>query len=225
MTLIELTIALAVAGLLMSMSVVAISALSDADLRSSAVQLTGSIKFSYDRAIMQNRIQRIGMNIDEGTWWLEYTQDPFALREERDEGTMGATIDEDGKLVYVGEEEIRSRLRFDRDTDPQVKMALEGGLGAAFTREEDMQERRLPGSVRFARVWTGHQEEPIDEGIAFLHFFDGGWTEPAMIELRDEDDDIVTLRVAPLTGRVRTYPHALDAPELEEHDGHEDGDL
>jgi general secretion pathway protein H len=224
LTLIEITIALGLAALLMSVATVSIRALSDANLRSAATELTGAIKYSYDRAIMQNRIQRIAFDLDRGQWWIDYTEDPFSIRERRTEGTMGAVQDEDGAIVQPGEEDFRDDLRLDDDVDQEVKKALEGGLGASFSRDEGERVHPLPGGVRFARVWTGHQEEPFEKGIAFLHFFDGGWTEPALIELRDDGDDVVTLKVAPLTGRVRSYHEALDAPEVEDYDPFEEGD-
>ncbi|MEM1026069.1 MAG: hypothetical protein AAGD10_13855 [Myxococcota bacterium] len=226
LTLIEITIALGVAALIMGLGVVSVNALSDRNLRTGAMQLTGAIKYSYDRSIMQNRIQRLGMNIDTGEWWLDYTDGEFSVRRERAEGSKGAMLDENGRIVQVGEEELRDELRLDDEIDGELRQALEGGLGARFEREEgDEEPRKLPGSVKFSRVWTGHQEEPFEEGIAFIHFFDGGWTEPALIELVDGDDDYVTLTVAPLTGRVRTKHERMKDPQVDDFDGFDEGDL
>lgn len=224
LTLIEITIGLSIAALVMTMSVVAINSLTDASLRSAAVELTGAIKYSYDRAIMQNRVQRLGMDINEGEWWLEFTEDPFAISEQRLEGESGFTRDEDGKIVRPDEDDFALDLGIDRDTDSEVKAALEGGRAASFMKEEGDDVRKLPRGVRFSRVWTGHQEEPFNQGIAFLHFFRSGFSEPAYIELKDGDDDVVVLQVAPLTGRVRTSHEPFDAPEVEEYDGYEEGD-
>jgi len=206
----------------MTMSVIAINSLTDASLRSSAVELTGAIKYSYDRAIMQNRIQRLAMNIDEGEWWLEFTTDPFAISEQRIEGEVGARVDEDGKLQRSDDD--FDDFDFDRDTDPEVRRALEGGRAAGFTREEDSEVRKLPRGIQFSRIWTGHQEEPFTKGVAFLHFFTSGWTEPAYIELMDGDEDVVVLKVEPLTGRVRTKHEPFEAPDVEDYDGYEEGD-
>ncbi len=224
LTLIEITIGLAVAALVMSMSVVAISSLTDAKLRSAAVELTGAVKYNYDRAIMLNRVQRIGMDLDEGTWWMEFTQDPFSLSQQLREGEAGASKDEDGKLVYGDEEDLEIDLGIDEDTDVEVRQALEGGRAASFQPDGDG-IRKLPGNVRFRRVWTGHQEKPFTKGIAFLHFFRGGWTEPALIELADAEEDVVVLEVMPLTGRVRTKHEEFEAPDVEEVDGFDEGDL
>jgi hypothetical protein len=208
----------------MTMSVVAINSLTDASLRSAAVELTGAIKYSYDRAIMQNRVQRLGMDIETGQWWLEYTENPFSISEQRLEGEAGFERDEDGKVVRPDEEDFELDLGIDRDTAPEVREALEGGRSASFVQEEDDEPRKLPRGVRFSRVWTGHQEEPFTKGIAFLHFFTSGFSEPALIELMDADDDVVVLEVSPLTGRVRTKHERFEAPEVEDYDGYDEGD-
>ena len=103
-----------------------------------------------------------------------------------------------------------------------VKAALEGGKAASFVPEGE--PRPLPGDVRFSKVQTGHQEEPFIAGVAYLHFFRGGWSEPAQIELTD-GDEVISLKVFPLTGGVRTYHEPLKELELEDHDGREEGDL
>jgi prepilin-type N-terminal cleavage/methylation domain-containing protein len=225
LTLIELMIGLAIAAMVAAISVGAVNSITDANLRSAAVELTGAVKYSYDRAIMQNRIQRLAMDIDSGTWWLEYTEDVFRLTEERTEGSSGVQRDDDGNLdLQERREELWRDLNIDERTDREVRKALEGGLASNFQLDDGEARRELPGGVRFSRVWTGHQEEPFEEGVAFLHFFKGGWTEPARIELEDEDGDVITLKVAPLTGRIRTYHRKMEAPEVEEWDGFEDGD-
>lgn len=208
----------------MTMSVVAINSLTDAALRSAAVEMTGAIKYSYDRAIMQHRIQRIGMDIDEGQWWIEYTEDPFAISEQRIEGEAGARVNEDGEVERPGQDDLERELGFDRDTDPEVRRALEGGRAASFIKEDGETSRELPRGVKFSRVWTGHQEEPFNKGIAYLHFFTSGWTEPAYIELMDADEDVVVLEVQPLTGRVRTSHDPFEAPDVEDYDGYKEGD-
>lgn len=218
LTLIELTIALAVAAMVTAVGVISINALTHASLKSTAIELAGAIKYNYDRSIMEKRVQRIGMDLDQNVWWVEYTDDPYSLASERLRGTEGAKRDEE-------EEDDDDFDSFFGEADSEVKAALEGGRAASFVPDPDSGEPRpLPGDVRFSRVHTGHQEEPFESGIAYLHFFRGGWTEPAQIEITDGEDHI-TLKVAPLTGRVRTYHKQLEEMELNEWTGREEGDL
>jgi general secretion pathway protein H len=221
-TLIELTIALAIAAMVAGVTIISVQSLTHAELRSSAVELSGAIKYNYDRSIMEKRIQRIGMDLDKHVWWIEYTDDPFTLAQERLQGDEGAKRDEDGKIIRDDDDD---RFFFDDDDDSEVKAALEGGKAASFVPDEAAGEpKSLPGDIRFGKVHTGHQEEPFTSGVAYLHFFRGGFTEPAEIELTD-GDDVVTLKVLPLTGRVRTYHRELKELELEEYDGRLEGDI
>ena len=68
MTLIEITIALAIAGLMLAIVATSVNAITHANLRSSAIQLTGGVKYAYDRAIMEKRKQRIAMDLDQNIW-------------------------------------------------------------------------------------------------------------------------------------------------------------
>ena len=60
--------------------------------------------------------------------------------------------------------------------------------------------------MRFRLVQTEHDLKPRDKGRAYLYFWPGGQTERASIQLRygdsTDDDDTLTLLVAPLTGKV-----------------------
>ncbi len=222
-TLIELTIALAIAAMLVGVSMVSVQSLTGAELKSNAVKLAGGIKFSYDRAIMEKRIQRIGMDLDKNVWWIEYTEDPFKLAQQRMRGNEGRKRGDDGE--FIEEDDDDSSFFDDGDMDSEVKLALEGGKGSRFVPDEGAGKPIvLPSDVSFGKVHTGHQEEPFTSGIAYLHFFRGGFTEPAEIELTD-GDEVVTLKILPLTGRVRTYHRELKELELDEYDGESEGDL
>jgi general secretion pathway protein H len=225
LTLIEITVALAIAALIVGVGLVSMNALTDADLKSSAVELTGAIKFSYDRSIMEKRTQRMGFDISKGLWWLDYTDDPYAFDRERTRGKTGAESPD----AVEAKKEKPSTLDeiFEQSDDPEaeVKQVMEGGKALAFSPDEGGgPPRRLPGNVSFSKVWTGHQEEPFTEGVAYLHFFRSGWTEPAQIELTDGDGDYITLKVFPLTGRVRMYKKQIEDEKVEEDDGREEGD-
>jgi prepilin-type N-terminal cleavage/methylation domain-containing protein len=222
LTLIEVVIGVAIAALAAGIAVGAINSLTNAALRSTAIELTGAIKFSYDRAIMERRTQRLSLDLDKGQWWIDFTQEPFSIAAEKERGREGGRPEED-------EQDPRRRGRsslFDDDEEKkEIKRVLEGGKAASFTPDEEAGGLRpLPSDVEITKVWTGHQIEAFTSGIAHVHFFSGGWTEPALIELTD-GDEIVTLEIYPLTGRVRTHPRAIEVPGNEDVDGRDEGDL
>ena len=203
------------------MAVIGISSVTDAQLRSSAVEMAGAMKQSYDRAIMQHRTQRVVFDIDKNSWWMEFSESPFATSKEKMRGEEG-TSDE----VKEAEKD-KKKSRWDKEEKSQVEALLEGG-SAAFVPDVEIdggKPTRLPGDVHLKRVWTSHQEEAFTTGTAYLHFWKSGMAEAALIELEDDGGDIVTLEVQPLTGRVRTYPKRMPVPDLgDDDDGRKDGD-
>lgn len=245
-TLIEMMIAMAIAAIVMATAVAGINSVTNANLHSGAVHLTGEFKFNYDRAIMRGRTQRLALDIDKNVYWSEYTESPFALAKERDDGQR---VDEgDADEPRSGDEgRARSSRRGGRrpgapapssssgsssgspsDDKEGVRKILEAGQGGDFkpdTEADAAKPTPLPNGVHIARVYAGHQVEPFSAGVAYIYFFPGGWTEPAFVELVDDDQDVVSLELSPLTGRVRTHDKAIEAPKnRRDDDGREEGD-
>jgi hypothetical protein len=209
-------------------TVMSVNAVTDANLRTAAITLTGAIKQNYDRAAMLQRTQRIVFDIDHHTWWVEYTDNPFALHRERATGEEGESLEERQSNLEDAVKALEDDTSFESDQERQVKLLVEGGTQMFFVPDADLdfgKPQPLPGGVGFSRIWTGHQEEAFKAGLTQLHFFPQGWTEPALIELVDEGGDIFTLEVQPLTGRVRSYREERELPDLEDYDGFEEGDL
>lgn len=218
LTLIELTIIVAIIGLMAGLSLVSVNALGHSYLRSESVSLAGAIKECYDRSIMEKRVQRIVFDLAEDTWWVEATDDPYALDIDR----LAAADDAD-ELADLNEEPD-----FDEETPEEVRAAIMGSQSATFELDPAFEgKKKLQGDVHFGRVWTGMREEPFEKGLIFLHFFRGGFTEPLQLELFDGDPDgddkeYLTLLVRPLTGKVRIYPEQLEAPEEDRRPWEED---
>ena len=80
---------------------------------------------------------------------------------------------------------------------------------SAYTAEE-VSPRELPAGVAVS-VWTRQQRDPVESGVAYLYFFPQGYTEKAMVFLR-QGDNAWTLDVSPLTGKVQVVAEALEVP-------------
>ncbi|MFO0723247.1 MAG: hypothetical protein U1E65_05670 [Myxococcota bacterium] len=220
MTLIEVAIALAIAALLAGVAIGAVNSLTDADLRSTAVELSGAMKQSYDRAIMNRRTQRIAIDIDKGMWWFEYTESPFAVHREKDRGEVGekSGTDEDDQIDVdrvTGKRTKRGKLA---EKKSDVEKIIEG-TAARFVPDADLtggKPRPLPSKVRVSRVWTAHQEDGFTSGMAYIHFFKSGQAEAAIIELMDDGEDVISLEIQPLTGRVRSFHQRIPLPDARE---------
>lgn len=206
LTLIEITITIVIVALVSGIAMVSVQSLSHSRLRSSAVAIAGAIKECYDKAIMEKRIQRIAFDLNDHVWWVEYTEDPYALDIER----LSSEDDDEPEDLFL-----------DEDTPEEVRAALEGNRAATFSPDPSFGAKiPLPGGIHFGRAWTGMREKPFEKGIIYLHFFRGGFTEPLQLEIyegspesKPKSREWVTIKVRPLTGRVKTYQKRLDEPE------------
>ena len=219
LTLIEVVIGLAIAALLAALSMMGIGAITDAELRSTSIQLSGAMKLAYDRAIMQKRTQRLVIDLDKSLWWIEYSSSPFALSRERQTGDKGTASG-------AGEEPKEERSRFDEEKT-EVEALLEGGT-ASFAADTDIDAGKpvpIPGDIVVRRVWASHQEEAVTSGTAYVYFFKTGLAEAALIELGDGSEDVITVELLPLSGRVKMHRRTMPVPELpDDDDGRKDGD-
>lgn len=104
--------------------------------------------------------------------------------------------------------------------------------------EDDFVRRQLPSDVRFWGVWTPATDEvvrPLDQfereameqqdpenqkwTVVYTHIFPAGYMEDTVIYLSDDDgDDITTILVEPLTGRVKVTKGLEDLPDLSDRE-------
>jgi hypothetical protein len=236
---------MAIAAMAAALAIGALNSLTSQALHSTAVELTGAIKFCYDRSIMERRTERLSIDMEKGLWWIDYTQDKFALSAERAAGKIGEKDEEvdaktglpikKKKLTKKQKAELDDRKAsiFEDSSDDffkdkneakknQVKLAIEGGKAIDFQPDSEVSKPKpISSDVKVSRVWAGHQVEAFTSGIARIHFFSSGWSEPAQIELTD-GSEFVTLKIYPLTGRVRTYPKQMEIPKTDHEDGKEE---
>ncbi len=80
---------------------------------------------------------------------------------------------------------------------------------SSYTGEE-ITPRELPSNVSIS-VWTRQQKTAVDQGVAYLYFFPQGYTEKAQVYVR-QGDNVWTLAVSPLTGKVNIVAEELEVP-------------
>ncbi len=73
-----------------------------------------------------------------------------------------------------------------------------------------MKPQKLPSNVRIG-VWTRNQREEVTSGTAYLYFFPQGFTERAMVFVR-QGNNAWTITVSPLTGKTQIVADALEVP-------------
>jgi general secretion pathway protein H len=210
MTLIEMGVALMLAALLVTVMVPAFSVVTRAQLRSRSGELAGAIRAMYGYTAIQGKSCRLAFDLDAGAYWPECAKGTVRLSrdQERSQGGVRLESREEETAAKLAETQARSRDLSDRD---KVRAELIAKEQFSAANVPDLKKVDLGKQVKFSDVWVQHQPERYTAGKAFLYFWPSGLTESAGIRLA-QGDDVYTLVVSPLTGRVKVVIGRVDAP-------------
>lgn len=222
LTLIEISIAIAIAAVLFAAVTVGIGALTGAKAKGSATELAGVIRSLYDSAALSGKTCRLVFEIpdpkrEEPTrYHAECAAGGVTTARDRDAALKSDERDREQAARNGGRDERKNYTRSDnaspsaQELMDQEKTRIESqSTFSAYTAEE-ISPRELPSGVAVS-VWTRQQREPVESGVAYLYFFPQGYTEKAMVFLR-QGDNAWTLDVSPLTGKVNIASEALEVP-------------
>ena len=219
-------VALAVVGLLMGASIKGLRGLAKTDLRAGSAQLSGAIRYLFDRASTTGKHHRLVIDLSDGKYWAEVSDDKFYVPHEGE--TERELRDREAKEAEKDEELRRrreERLRAERDGkaapanssfdfskmevgDFEPKRARFGAF-----KELALKPIKLKSKVVVRSVYTPRVLDPLTEGRAYIYFFPLGQTEPAIVTLSDpKGTSFYSLVVHPITGRVKIYNQQIQPP-------------
>jgi general secretion pathway protein H len=214
-TLLEILIVLVIVGLMAGMSIRGLRSLAKSDLRASASKLSGAIRYLFDRASTTGKYHRLVIDVDEGRYWAEISDDRFYIPREPD------TEASQKKLA-----ELQAQLD-EKDRRRAEMSEAAGGFDMSKIEAQDFRPKRdrfgafkettlkpvLMKNTKVMDVYTPRLAEVVIHGRAYVYFFPLGQTEPAIIHLSDaEEHTIYSLVVHPITGRVRIYNEYVKPP-------------
>ena len=156
MTLIEIGVALCVAGLMLAVAVPALSAVTRAQLRQKSGQLAGAVRSLYGGAAIAGRTCRLVFDLDANSYWSECAKSNVRLAREGERAQNGA------RLATREEELLAEPQREGMSEEEKERAAL--AQKSAFTASKDVPRTELGGSVRFTDVWVQHQPERYSAG-------------------------------------------------------------
>ena len=204
MTLLEIGIALAIVAGLIALVVPSISNVARVQLRQKTGQLAGGIRSLYGASAVAGHSCRLVMDLDAQAYWSECAQSAVRLASDGERARGGA------REASREEELLASVAQRGDALSDEERTRAELARKSAFAPTSDIPKTALGSSVRFAAVWVSHQPERYVAGKAFLYFWPSGLTETASIQLA-QGDDVNTLLVEPLTGKVRIASGRVDA--------------
>ena len=225
LTLIEVCIGLSIAAVLFAAVTISIGAITGAKAKASAAELAGVIRAIYDTAALSGKTCRIVFEMADP----KDEQGVTRYRAECAAGNVTTSRDRDDMLKEEsrarddekrGQKRNDPRRNFTRGNDDlpgldEILAQEEGRVenAARFSEytAEEVRPRELPSGVNVS-VWTRHQREPAEKGVAYLYFFPQGFTEKAHVYVR-QGDNVWTLAVSPLTGKVEIAGEALEVPK------------
>src|SRR5205823_3485761 len=92
MTLIEIGVALCIAGLMLAVAIPAIGAVTRAQLRQKSGQLSGGIRSLYGAAAIAGRTCRLVLDLDGNAYWSECAKTNVRLSREGERSQNGARV-------------------------------------------------------------------------------------------------------------------------------------
>jgi len=204
-TLVEILVVVALISVLGGITILGFGGVGSARLRRGATQLGGAVRVAYAHATATSKVVRLVFEFEEGKIRLEQATSAHLLEKGATGGAEAATEIEQTALAAA--DELSKGVRTPR-------AAFEPAMGVGFPAEG----KDLPTGIQLWQVMTGHQDEPLGEGRAYLYFFPGGQTESAAIQLRvsnaSEDDasGFMTVLVSPLTGKTSIKKGRVELP-------------
>ena len=224
-TLIEVIIVVTIGAILAGLAIRGLRSLRKADLREASAQMSGAMRYLFDRASTTGKIHRIVIDMETGTYWAEVSDDRFYIPREETVEQLQARED---KEATEDEEAAQKRERAAREAESGKSAGANSSFDLSKLEVADFRPKRArfasfkdlalkPVKLKKAKVrsvYTPRVTEPLTSGRAYVYFFPLGQTEPAIITLTDpeSDDTIYSLVVHPITGRVRIYNQDVPPP-------------
>jgi general secretion pathway protein H len=231
-TLIEILAVMAILALMIGFGVRGLRAATKSELRTSSAHLSGAVRYLFDRASTTGKIHRLVVDLGEGRYWAEVSDDHFYIPHEaeseedtRKREAKEAKEDEDEQRkqeeranAESNGSSVPSSSSFDMSKLEMGDFRPKRARFAAF-KELALKPVALGKNVKVRSFYTPRVTEPVRAGRAYLYFFPLGQTEPAIITLSDQNEEsIYSLVVHPITGRVRIYSEEVKPPAGEQYD-------
>ncbi len=201
-TLIEIMVVMLLISLMMVVMVFGSGQLVNSRLKRATTMVAGAVRVAFTRATATSKSQRLVLDLDKQQLWLEESDQAMLVQPKDTTATGGgaAAVTEAERLAFQENDSIMK--------GPRAPKAMYHAVETrGFASDTGVRgPRDLGRGLRFQEVQTEHDDLPRTKGRAYLYFWPGGQTERASIELSPEashsDDDVLTLSVAPLTGKV-----------------------
>jgi general secretion pathway protein H len=231
-TLIEIMVVLAIVALMASLGIRGFRSLARSDLRASASNLSGAMRFLFDRASTTGKTHRLVLDLEGGRYWAEVSDDKFFVP--RDAESPEAARRREEVEAKEDEEQRQKEEKNRQEADRLAASSSSSGdssSGSSFDLSKLEVGEFKPKRARFAAfkemalkpvtlkkavlrsVYTPRLTDPVTSGRAYVYYFPLGQTEPAIVTVSDPTGETIFSLVAhPITGRVKIYNEEVKPP-------------
>jgi hypothetical protein len=203
-------------------------------VRGDAARLAGAMRWGYDRATATAAHHRIVINLDEDTFVVERCEGKINMTRSLDEAkaeeqqaiaAQYAMLPEMIEAAQAGQSQASATgpggfaapgvqgLELPETVETGDVGASAAALQCAPVKGKDKvgKPQKLAKDIR--KVYVSHLVDPVDKGKVSINFFASGRAERAIVEVADGDDNVFSLRLHPLTGRVEIHTGEYRRPE------------
>lgn len=226
-------VVIAIVGIISGLVVGGLGRSVDRNMKKTAAKLSSTIKYLYNKSAMEGLYARLVFDIEERSYWVEATTDPFVVSMEADElaaakrSEKSKTEDKNKQKKKESEKKPEEQDEgADKENaavlDAESKDAEDGGVKQIEPREAKfgqvdsflLKPSKLPESIFIKDIQVEHRSMPVDSGKESIYFFPNGYVEKAVINLKDDKDELnYSLETNPLSGTVRIEDHYVKIGE------------
>lgn len=219
-TLMEIIVAMVLVLALVSIAMPYVGSALGVQVKSTARQLAGTMRFLYDEAGIKSTNFRMVFNLDRHSYKIE--QCDASADDQLGSPLLYHSADEREKgLEALAEKQRRMEDYATAGSAPVDPDPLQ--RCKAYSTEQ-VSEMTFEEPVTLLGIWTpqykgvmrgnpdGPPEKPEDDLTVDVYFLKGGYAERAYIYLSDGGEEVYTLELEPLTGKVNLYDGEVEVP-------------
>lgn len=202
-TLIEVVVVVAIIAIIVGGATFGIGALTKSRLRSASMRVMSAAQYAHNRSVTHGTTTRLHFDFEKHTMAVEETETPVTIANfEQLESDTGTAVDP----WEVARERIEKPLD---KTPPRTSQfsPITTNEGKVIKR---YQPQPLGPGIEVSALVTPRDSLPRTDGEAGIYFFPGGSTEHTVIQLKDNNENIYSVEIHPLTGNGRLYPYAYE---------------
>ncbi len=176
----------------------------DLNMKKATAKMGSTIRYIYNKSATEGIYVKLVLDISENAYWVEATSDPVTIIKE-DESSSSRPDAKKGSKKEEEKPESQKTAEVESPCARGREYSSRGEKRTGFYPDRFLssQAEQASDGIFFKDVYVEHRNFPMDSGQAEIYFFPNGYVQSAIINFRDEDDELIySLKTSPISGRV-----------------------